>query len=68
MNMDTLFLSMLFGAIGLGLFVYGKKAERLPQLIAGMALMVCPYLIPNVIALALVGTSLVAAPFVITRL
>ena len=68
MDTNTLLLSVLFGAVGLGLFVYGKKAERIPPLAAGIGLMVCPYFIPNVIALAVVGALLIAAPFVIARL
>jgi len=68
MDTNTLLLSMVFGAIGMGLFVYGKKSEQVPQLAAGVGLMVCPYFIPNVMALFVVGILLIAAPLMVARL
>ena len=38
-----------------------------PHLAAGVGLMVCPYVVPNVIALAVVGVLLIVAPFVLAR-
>ena len=34
---------MVISSIGFGLFVYGKRQARLPQLAVGLALMVFPY-------------------------
>lgn len=65
MDHNLLLLSILFGSVGMGLFVYGKKQQRFIPLLAGMALMVCPYFIPNAIALAVVGVILTVAPFLI---
>jgi len=31
---NSLFLSLVVSTVGLGLFIYGKKQQRLPQLIA----------------------------------
>ena len=39
----ALFCAMSISSIGLGLFMYGKKQARLPQLSVGLALMVSPY-------------------------
>ena len=39
----VLFLAMVISSVGLGLFVYGKRQARLPQLAVGLALMVFPY-------------------------
>lgn len=38
-----LFLSLVVSGLGFVLFVYGKKQERWPQLVAGLAFMVYPY-------------------------
>ena len=64
--MDPLFLilSLLFGLIGMAMFMYGKKMQRLACLAAGLALMVCPYLIPGTLAMLLVCTALTAMPWV----
>jgi len=60
METGPLFLSLFIGAIGSGLFLYGKKQSRMPHLCAGLALVVYPYFVPNLwlmggIALALLG-------------
>ena len=41
----SLFASLLVSAIGFGLFIYGKKQTRPPQLVVGIALMVFPYFV-----------------------
>ena len=61
--MDTtqLFLSILWGAIGLGYFVYGKRQRSMVPLLCGLGLMLFPYFVENWILLlgvGLVGTLL----------
>ena len=65
MDTTTLMLSLVFGAIGMGLFMYGKKQMRLPHLAAGMALMVVPYFLPGAVSLTVVCSLLTALPFVL---
>ena len=50
-----LFLSLIPSGIGFVLFVYGKKQERLPQLAAGLLLMVYPYFATTVTWLVGIG-------------
>ena len=54
---------LLFGSIGLGLFLYGKKQKAVVPIIAGIALCVVPYFIANVYVLVTVGVVLMAIPF-----
>ena len=54
---------MLFGAIGFGFFLYGKKQKAVVPLIAGIALCVVPYFIANVYVLVGIGIVLVAIPY-----
>jgi hypothetical protein len=54
---------MLFGAIGLGFFLYGKKQKAIVPLCVGVALCVFPYFIANVYGLVFVGLVLVAIPY-----
>ena len=54
---------MLFGAIGFGFFLYGKKQKSVVPLITGIALCVIPYFIANVYALVIVGVILVAIAY-----
>jgi VIT1/CCC1 family predicted Fe2+/Mn2+ transporter len=47
LNPNALMLNVLFGSIGVGYFVYGKKQAHLVALAAGVLLMVVPYFISN---------------------
>lgn len=58
------FLGILFGSVGLGYAVYGRKQRAVVALLAGIALMVLPYFIANVIALVLIGAGVCALPFI----
>jgi len=67
MNTSTLMWGVIFGSIGLGFFVYGKKQKAFIPLLSGTALLVVPYFISNVYILVVTGVVLVALPFVIKR-
>jgi hypothetical protein len=52
---ESLFLSFVIGLVGLGLFIYGKKQQRLPQLISGILFMVYPYFTPTITSMLVIG-------------
>jgi predicted membrane protein len=60
---SLLLWGLLFGSIGLGFFVYGKRQRAVVPLICGLVLMIFPYFVPNAIVLVAVGISLVALPY-----
>ena len=53
-----LFLSLFPSGLGFVLFVYGKKQQRWPQLIAGLLFMVYPYFATSVTMLVAIGALL----------
>ncbi len=61
----ALLWGVLFGSLGLGFFMYGKKQKAIVPLVCGLALMVYPYFIANTIALVVVGLLLTAIPYFI---
>jgi hypothetical protein len=63
MSEATLLWGVLFGSIGLGFFIYGKKQRAVAPLACGILLMVCPYVLSNAIALVAVGLVLMAIPY-----
>ena len=67
MNASTLMWGVLFGSIGFGYFMYGRKQKAVLPLLSGLGLMVCPYFITNTILLVCAGIVMVALPFVIRR-
>ena len=54
---------MVFGIIGMGFFVYGKKQKVVVPLFAGIALFIIPYFISNVYALIIAGLILMVLPY-----
>lgn len=67
MNISQLLWGVLFGAIGMGYFVYGKKQRAAVPLLCGVALMVFPYFVSNAALIVLVGAGLCAIPYFYRR-
>ncbi|HPE71717.1 MAG TPA: hypothetical protein PK018_06035 [Candidatus Competibacter sp.] len=63
MNTSLLLLGVLFGSIGLGYFLYGKKQRAVVPLVCGLALMVVPYFISSTALLVMVGAVLSGIPY-----
>jgi hypothetical protein len=61
----SLFLGVLFGSIGFGFFLYGRKQRKVVPLLCGIVLMIVPYFIPGNLLLFVVGAVLVAIPYFI---
>lgn len=54
---------MIFGSIGLGFFVYGKKQGAIVPLICGLALMIFPDFVSSTLLLIAIGAALMAIPY-----
>jgi hypothetical protein len=63
MSIASLLWSVLFGAVGLGFFIYGKKQSAIVPLGCGVALMIFPYFVSSTWLLVLIGAALMAAPY-----
>ncbi len=57
---STLFASLIWGSIGLGFAIYGKKQRATAPLVGGIGLMGISYLIGSALVMSLVGVALVA--------
>jgi len=53
-----LFLSLIPSGIGFVLFVYGKKQDRWPHMLAGIVFSIYPYFTSSIAALVGVGVAL----------
>jgi hypothetical protein len=63
MNTSSLLWALLFGSIGLGFFIYGKKQRTVVPLICGLLLMIFPYFVPNIVLLVALGVVLISLPY-----
>ena len=65
MNTSSLLWGLLFGSIGLGFLIYGRKQKAVVPLVCGLALIIFPYFVSNTGLLVAVGIVLVAIPYFI---
>jgi hypothetical protein len=63
LNTASLLWGLLFGSIGLGFAIYGRKQRAVVPLLCGLALMVFPYFVSNNILLVVIGVGLMAIPY-----
>ena len=63
MSTASLLWGLLFGSIGVGFFIYGKRQSMVVPLLCGLALIVYPYFVTNTWLLLLIGIALMAVPY-----
>ena len=63
----SLFAGILFGAIGAGVFLYGKRQAEFRVLFTGIALIALPYLIGDTLWLYVAGAALCASLYLLRR-
>lgn len=63
MNTASLLWGMLFSAIGVGFFIYGKRQSMIVPLICGLGLMVYPWFVASAAWLVVIGVTLMAVPY-----
>jgi hypothetical protein len=54
---------LVFGSIGFGFFLYGKKQRAPVPLTCGLALMLYPYFVTNAYLLVAIGVVICAVPY-----
>jgi hypothetical protein len=64
----SLFLDLVISAVGLALFVYGKKQQRGPHLGAGLVLMVYPYFVTGALPLLATAVAVCVALWLAVRM
>lgn len=63
MNTAALLWGVLFGSIGMGLFLYGKREAAVVPLVCGVGLMVFTFFVTNTFALVGIGLLLSILPY-----
>jgi len=60
---SSLLWGLLFGSIGIGYFVYGRRQRRAMALVAGVLLCVFPYFVSNTLLTVVLGALFMALPY-----
>ena len=50
----------MISTVGLGLLIYGKRQQRIPQIVVGILMLVYPYFVPGWILPAVIAVALLA--------
>jgi hypothetical protein len=58
-NASFLFASLIWGSIGVGFAIYGKKQRAMAPLVGGILLIAISYLISSALLMSLVGIVLI---------
>jgi hypothetical protein len=62
MDTATILWSLLFGAIGMGYFIYGKRQAQVVIRYTGLALMLFPYVVSDTVVMVIIGVLLLILP------
>ena len=65
MSTSILLAGVLFGAVGVGYVLYGRKQRAPLPLVSGVALMVIHYFLSNAVLLFVLGIALAVLPWVV---
>jgi len=64
LQLPNLIAGILFGSIGFGAFIYGKKQSSFKTTMIAIGLMAYPYFVSNAVILYIIGIVLTAALFI----
>jgi hypothetical protein len=63
----TLFASLIWGSIGVGYWIYGKKQQSAPALIGGIALTIISFLISDPLWMSVSSIAVIAGVYFWSR-
>ncbi len=63
----SLIASLIWGSVGMGLFIYGKKQQSMVPLFGGLLLIGVSYFIDSALYMSLAALGLIAAVFWLKR-
>ena len=69
LNFDSsfLFASLLWGSIGFGYWIYGKKQREMMPMIGGAAMIAISYLVSSWLLMSLLGLALMVAVYLLVK-
>lgn len=62
METADIFLALLFGCIGFGYFMYGRRTKNIVTRYCGIAMILYPYLASSTLEMIVVGVGLMVLP------
>jgi len=66
-NANFLFASLLWGSIGVGYFIYGKKQRLWPPMVGGIAMIIVSYFVASVWLMSLASIAIMAGVYMLIK-
>ena len=66
-NTNSLFAALIWGSVGLGFFIYGKKQGSWAPMIAGVLMIAVSYFTSSALWMSLICLGLVGAVYVLHK-
>jgi hypothetical protein len=67
LNANFLFASLIWGSIGVGYFIYGKKQQSVGAMLGGILMIVLSYLIGSALLMSLLCLGIVAGVYFLSK-
>ena len=67
-NSNFLFASLIWGSIGIGCAIYGKKQGAVVPLVGGIALIAVSYIVGSALLMSVISLAIIAAMYFLRRL
>lgn len=64
---NFLFASLIWGSVGVGYFIYGKKQQEPVPLVGGVVMIGVSYFVASALLMSLVSLAIMAAVFFVMR-
>ena len=62
-NANFLFASLVWGSVGLGYFIYGKRQQAISAMGGGILMMIASYFVGSALAMSLICIGIIAAVY-----
>ena len=66
-NTSFLFASLIWGSVGFGYFIYGKKQSSWPPMAAGLLMMVASYFAGSALLMSFISLALIVAVYFLLK-
>jgi len=66
-NASFLFASLVWGSVGMGYFIYGKKQSSWPAMVGGVVMIAGSYFVASALLMSLLSLAIIVAVYFLIR-
>jgi hypothetical protein len=67
LNANYLFASLIWGSVGLGYFIFGKRQQSFVPMIAGLVMIGVSYFVGSALVMSLICVAIIVAVYVLVK-